>query len=53
MIMTHKTKDILTQMGMTFCSRDSLLKRSLYHFANPNGDTLMLPINVKFLKYYP
>jgi len=25
-----------------------------YHLANPNGDTLMMPINGKFLKkHYP
>jgi len=54
MIMTHKTKGKFQPKWERPFMVETVYSNGAYYLANPNGNTLMMPINVKFLKkYYP
>ena len=54
MVMTHKTKGKFQLKWEGPFVVESVYSNGAYYLANLNGDTLMMPINGKFLKkYYP
>ena len=54
MVMTHKTKGKFQSKWKGPFIVGTVYSNGAYHLANPNGDTLMMLINGKFLKkYYP
>jgi len=52
MIMTHKTKEKFQPKWGPFVVESDNSNKA-YCLITPDGDTLMMPINSKFLKYYP
>jgi len=53
MVMTYKTKGKSNLNGKDFVV-ETVYSNKAYRLTNPNGGTLMMPINGKFLKkYYP
>jgi len=48
MVMTHKTKDKFLPKWEGPFMVETAYSNGAYHLANPNGDTLMMPINSKF-----
>ena len=50
--MVHKTKGKFQPRERPFMV-ETIYSNGAYRPVNPNGDTLMMPINGKFLKYYP
>jgi len=54
MVMTHKTKGKFWPKWEGPYVVETIYSNEAYRLINPNGDTLMMPINGKFLKkYYP
>jgi len=54
MVMTHKTKGKLQPKWEEPFMVEIVYSNGAYRLANPDGDTLMMLINGKFLKkYYP
>jgi len=54
MVMTHKTKGKFQLKWEGPFMVGTVYLNGVYRLANPNGNTLMMPINGKFLKkYYP
>jgi len=54
MVMTHKTKGKFQPKWEGLFMVETVYSNGVYRLANPNGDTLMIPIDDKFLKkYYP
>ena len=54
MVITHKTKGKFQPEWEGPFVVESVYSNRAYRLANQNGDTLMIPINGKFLKkYYP
>ena len=54
MVMTHKTKVKFKPKWEGPFMIETVYSSEAYRLANPNGDTLMMLINDKFLKkYYP
>jgi len=54
MVMTHKTKGKFQPKWEGPFVVESVYSNGAYHLITPDGDTLMIPINGKFLKkYYP
>jgi len=54
MVMTHKTKGKFQPKWEEPFVVETVYSNGVYHLSNPNGDTLMMPINKFFLmKYYP
>jgi len=52
--MTHKTKGRFQPKWKRPYIVETVYSNGAYHFTDPNGDTLMMQINGKFLKkYYP
>jgi len=53
MVMTHKTKGKFQPKWEGPYVAETVYSKGAYRLTNPNGDTLMMPINEKFLnKYY-
>jgi len=54
MVMTHKIKGKFQPKWEGPFMVETVYSNEAYHLANPNDDTLMIPINGKLLKkYYP
>ena len=54
MVMTHKTKRKFQFKWERPFVVESVYSNEAYRLINPKGDTLMIPINGRFLKkYYP
>ena len=54
MIMTHKTKGKFQLKWERSFIIKIVYSNGVYRLITPNGDTLMMPINGRFLKkYYP
>ena len=54
MVMTHKTKEKFLPKWEGPFVVESVYSNGAYRLITPDGDTLMMPINGKFLKkYYP
>ena len=54
MVMIHKTKEKFQPKWERTFVVESVYSSRAYHFLTPDGDTLMMPINGRFLKkYYP
>jgi len=52
MVMTHKIKGKFQPKWEGPFVVETIYSNGAYCFANPNGDTLMMPIYGKFLKKY-
>jgi len=52
MVMTHKTTGKFKPKWEGPFVVDTVYSNGAYRLANPNSDTLMMPINGKFLKKY-
>ena len=50
MVMTHKTKDKFQPKWEGPYVVEMVYSNGAYRLINPNGDTLMMPSNKKFLK---
>ena len=54
MVITHKTKEKFQPKWEGLFVVESVYLNKAYRLITPNGDTLMMPINDRFLKkYYP
>jgi len=54
MVMTHKTKGKFNPKWEILFVVEIVYSNGAYRLTNPNGDTLMMSINSKYLKkYYP
>ena len=52
--LTYKTKDKFLPKWKGPYVVEMVYSNGAYHLTNPNGNTLMMPVNGKFLKkYYP
>ena len=52
-VMTHKTKGKFQPKREGPFVVESVYSNGAYRLITPDGDTLMMPINDKLLKYYP
>ena len=52
MVMTHKIKEKFQPKWEGSFVAESVYSNGAYHFITPDSDTLMMPINGRFLKKY-